>query len=103
MVSRAGSGAVAYLRQARPCPTLDLLWWVAAVGGGALDRGKLLADGAARKSSTLLAPISFFKAISRYSIPSLSILSRVKTQKPRLGRRRRSGVVPFLKAPPWDG
>jgi hypothetical protein len=68
-----------------------------------MDRGKPLADGAATKSSTLLAPISFLKAISRYSFPSLSCLSRVKTQKPRLGRRRRSGVVPFLKAPPWDG
>ena len=28
-------------------------------------------------------------------------IARVKTPNLRIGRRRRSGVAPFLKAPPW--
>jgi hypothetical protein len=43
-----------------------------------------------------------FMAMLRYIPPSLSRLSRVKTQKLWLGRRRRSSVVPFLEAPPRD-
>ena len=69
--------------------------------GEGLGREKSLTDGVGHGVGDVLDAVSLLggdvEAYPFFRFP----YARVKTPNLRIGRRRRSGVAPFLKAPPW--
>ena len=69
--------------------------------GEGLGREKSLTDGVGHGVDDVLDAVSLLggdvEAYPCFRFP----IARVKTPNLRIGRRRRSGVAPFLKAPPW--
>ena len=88
-----------------PCPvgptTGPILIGPVGRGGGS-GREKFLTGVVGHGVSDVLDAVSLFGGDAKvYPSPTFPD-ARVKTPNLRIGRWRRSGVVPFVKAPPWE-